>query len=67
MACLYHLANALTNTIDILKVNLCHLASTLTNTNDKAKDLVVYCQACIYRSGSTLSIFYPGFKAVQLC
>ena len=37
----------------------------LTITNDKAEELAVHCQACIYGSGSTLPISYLGLKAVQ--
>ena len=51
----------------ILMAYFHHLASTLTNTDDEAKDLAVYCQACIYRSGSSSSILCPGLKTVQPC
>ena len=67
IACLCHLASALTNTDDIPKVDLCHRASTLTNTDDEAGKLAVHRQACIYGSGSTSLITYPGLKAVQPC
>ena len=67
MACLLHLASALTNTDDTLKVAARHLVSTLTNTNDEAEDLAVHRQTCIYEPGSPLSISYPGLKAVQPC
>ena len=51
----------------IRMVCLRHLANTLTNTDDKAKDLAIHCQACIYDPGSTLPISYLGFKVVQPC
>ena len=46
---------------------LCHPANALTNIDDKGEDLAVHRQACIYGFGSSLSISYPGLKAVQLC
>ena len=67
MVCLYYLASVLTNTNDILKVDFCHLVSSFTNIDDKAENLAVYCQTCIYKSGSALLIFYPDLKAIQLC
>ena len=39
----------------------------LTITDDKAEELAVHCQACIYGSDSTLPISYRGFKAIQPC
>ena len=34
----------------------CHLASVLTNNENKAENLAVYCQACIYKS----AVFYQS-------
>ena len=42
----------------------CHLASIFSNTDDKAEDLAVYCQACIYKFGNSLPIPRPDLKAV---
>lgn len=54
----YYQTSILAKPDDILKIVTYHLACTLINIDDEAKNLVVYYQAFIYRSGSFLSIFY---------
>ena len=65
MACFCHLASALINTDNILKVVARYPASTLTYTINKAEDLAVHCQAYIYKSDSILPITYLGLKAIR--